>query len=324
MLKLRYLFDDRQRALSILSRWDHDQDQLHLLDYFRISANAVYPYKNKGMLHFLRFAPDSEKEEGQVRAELLFLHYLRANDYPSLTPVKSRHGNELEIVDLPQGKYYATAFVGVPGKSLAKQALTTELIYTWGQAMGRLHKLSAAYTPTNYIRHSHVDRLEWMAGILADFPNERAARQELDIVAGWLDTLPKTRATYGLIHYDFETDNVMYDPQTATLSVIDFDDAVYHWFAMDITTALASYEGDAPELAREQFVAGYRSEHPLDDQHLDLLPHFKQYQDLYGFVRALRSASDSGFGEEPEWMATLRSRLYASCERRRARFGLEV
>lgn len=322
MLKLRFLLDDRQRALNILSRWDHDQDQLHLLDYFRISANAVYPYKNKGVLHFLRFSPDDEKEEGQVRAEVEFLHYLSAMKYPSLTPVKSRHGNEMEIVDLPQGTYYATSFVGVPGKSLARQAVTTELLYSWGQAMGRLHKLSAAYTPATYIRHSHADRLRWMSGVLADFPDERAARKELDAVIDWLSTLPKTPDVYGLIHYDFETDNVMYDPQTAKLSVIDFDDAVYHWFAMDITTALASYEGDAPALAREQFVAGYRSEHPLDNAQLDLLPHFKRYQDLYGFVRALRSASDTGFGEEPEWMIALRSRLYAKCEERRARFGL--
>lgn len=323
MLKLRYLVDDRELAQNILSRWEHDQDHLHLLDHFRISANAVYPYKNKGTLHFLRFAPHGEKEEEQIGAELEFLRYLCANEYPCLTPVESRLGNELEVVELPQGRYYATAFVGVPGKSLARQNLTPELLYSWGQAMGRLHRASAAYTPRTYMRHSHVERLRYMSDVLAAFPDERAARKELGALTDVLDTLPQTPATYGLIHYDFETDNVIYDPLTEALNVIDFDDAVYHWFAMDVTTALASYEGDAPALACEQFVAGYRAEHPLDEEQLALMPIFRRYQDLYLFARALRSASDSGFGEEPPWMTNLRSRLYAACEMRRARFGLK-
>lgn len=322
MLKLRYLVDDRELAQNILSRWEHDQDHLSLLDHFRISANAVYPYKNKGILHFLRFAPHGEKEEGQIRAELEFLRYLRVSEYPCLIPVDSRLGNALEVVELPQGRYYATAFVGVPGKSLARQNLTPELLYHWGQAMGRLHRISTDYKPAMYTRHSHVARLRYMADVLSAFPDEHLARKELATVADLLGTLPQTPATYGLIHYDFETDNVYYDPLTAALSVIDFDDAVYHWFTMDVATALASYEGDDSALAYERFVVGYRAEHQLEDQQLALLPIFRRYQDLYLFVRALRSASDKGFGEEPSWMTDLRSRLYVACEQRRVRFGL--
>lgn len=49
---------------------------------------------------------------------------------------------------------------------------------------------------------------------------------------------------YGLIHYDFKYDNVFYHAEQDICWVIDFDDGMYHWFAMDIQRALQSLEED--------------------------------------------------------------------------------
>lgn len=45
MLKLKYLFDNRDLAKMILENWDYDESSLKMFDYFRISSNAVYPFQ---------------------------------------------------------------------------------------------------------------------------------------------------------------------------------------------------------------------------------------------------------------------------------------
>lgn len=44
MMKLKYLFDNRDLTHMILNNWDHDTDKPGILDNYRISANAVYPF----------------------------------------------------------------------------------------------------------------------------------------------------------------------------------------------------------------------------------------------------------------------------------------
>jgi len=324
MLQLRHLLHDRERALNILARWNYDENQPHLLERFRISANAVYAFTHEGVRHFLRFAHAEEKNQEQILAELEFLRYLSANGYPCLRTALSKHGNELEVFDTPTGRYYAVVFLGVPGKSLGDQPLTADLLFGWGKQMGRLHRLSQDYTPADYRRDDHTARLEWMAEVLAAFPGEDLARKELKIVGDWLAQLPQTTDNCGLIHYDFETDNVFYSEDSGEFHVIDFDDAVYHWFAMDVTTALASFDGDDPSLAKGQFIEGYRTEHTLDEEWLALMPGFRRYQLLYGYVRVIRATRDKDFGEEPDWMSGLRQKLAKFCESRSVHFGRPI
>lgn len=327
MLKLKHLFHDQSLALSILSNWEYDADEPHLMERFRISANAVYPFRNRGGLQFLRFAPADEKTAEAILSELDFLRYLRKHDYPCLTAVLSRQGNELEVVETSKGRYHAVAFGCVPGKSLEPEHMTDQVVHGWGKAMGRLHRLSAGYRPAGPRRIDYLGQLEWMADVLAGFPDEHLARQEVRTVFDWLSTLPKNESNFGLIHYDFETDNVFHDETTGRLHAIDFDDAVYHWFMMDLTTALMSYKADAPEgrfeSAKEQFIAGYRTEHELSDDLLTLMPGFIRYQSLYAYVRVLRSTHEK-LTEEPDWMLNLRKRLDQALVKRGAEFGKPI
>ncbi len=327
MLPLKYLVHNQELVLSILSRWEHDRDQLHLLERFRISANAVYPFKCAGELRFLRFAPLSEKPADGILAELDWISFLRANGYPCLAPVLSKHGRRLEILETPWGAYAATAFTAVPGKSLESLQMTEAIIHGWGQSLGRLHRLSMSYQPTGNQRPSYRQRLQWMDDMLQALPGEDLARQELTLVSKWLNSLPQDSQSFGLIHYDFETDNVFHDPLTNAFHAIDFDDAVYHWFMMDITVSLMSYADDAApdqfERALPAFVAGYRTERRLDDVWLERMPGFQRYLRLYGYVRILYAAREP-VAEQPDWMNRLSERLDALLKRRSADFGKPI
>ena len=77
MLKLKYLFQNKDLAHMLLSNWENDNEDSNLLNYCRISSNAVYWCKNQGNTFFLRFVSAEEKSMEKILAELEFLRYLR-------------------------------------------------------------------------------------------------------------------------------------------------------------------------------------------------------------------------------------------------------
>lgn len=48
MLKYKYLFDNRDPAEMLLKNWAYDPDSLDLFKQYRISSNAVYPFRAGG------------------------------------------------------------------------------------------------------------------------------------------------------------------------------------------------------------------------------------------------------------------------------------
>ena len=63
-------------------------------------------------------------------------------------------------------------------------------------------------------------------------------QKELDEVWQALNKLPQTSDTFGLIHYDFEPDNVFWDENNQHCTAIDFEDSMYHFFLVDLEQAL--------------------------------------------------------------------------------------
>lgn len=312
MLKLKYLFDNKDLAHMILENWEYDFDDPNLLKYYRISSNAVYWCKNQGETFFLRFTPAEEKSKESILAELEFLSYLRDNNYPAVDTILSKTGNELEVVDTPWGRFYAVAFKEASGKQIAEIPLTKDLIFGLGKSLGKLHKLSSEFIPVNNKRNDWEKTACWMEDVLSTFPDETAAKSELSILRAYFSKLPTTKENFGLIHYDFESDNVFYNEITETYNPIDFDDAMYHWYALDIEQSLDSIKEDMPEHQVEssvnEFINGYRSEYAISDEMLKLLPIFRRYANLYGYVRILRSVEEK-WNTEPDWMVNLRIKL---------------
>jgi Ser/Thr protein kinase RdoA (MazF antagonist) len=323
MLKLKYLFNNKDLANMILSNWENDNENSNLLNNYRISSNAVYWCKNQGTTFFLRFVAAEEKSMESILAELDFLRFLRNSGYPAVDTILSKAGNELEVINTPWGTYYAVAFKEVPGKQLNQIPLTDELIFGWGKTLGKLHKLSSEYKAVNNKRNDWKETMDWMEDVLSNFPEETKAKNELYILKDYFLKLPITKENFGLIHYDFETDNLFYDEVTKTYNPIDFDDAMYHWYGIDIEQALDSMKDDMPEdqvePAINQFINGYRYEYNISDDMLELLPIFRRFVNLYGYVRVLRSIKEK-WNNEPEWMVNLRIRLENSLNNRKCTF----
>lgn len=85
-------------------------------------------------------------------------------------------------------------------------------------------------------RSSHKTAMAWIGQELAARGAPEAAQDEAREVARLLAEQPRSRCSYGLVHYDFEPDNVFWDGTRC--HVIDFEDGMLHFYAIDLVQAL--------------------------------------------------------------------------------------
>lgn len=238
MLKLKYLYENYDLAKFALKNWEYDTETLgDCLQHFRISSNAVYPFLWQGNMRFLRLSPASEKIENNLKGELEFLCYLQSRSYPAVIPVASNSGGLVVTLDSIWGKYYASVFKGADGNSIEDTDCNDHIVYAYGKALGQLHILSAEYSP-KIRKWTYRGVLLWIGKTLEKYHAPNKMLVELGEVQQALDVLPQTKDSFGLVHYDFEPDNVFWDETRQCCTVIDFEDSMYHFFLLDLEQAL--------------------------------------------------------------------------------------
>jgi Ser/Thr protein kinase RdoA (MazF antagonist) len=167
----------------------------------------------------------------------------------------------------------------------------------------------------------------WIQDTLTDFPHETAALLETRMLRDSFASAPVTSSNFGLIHYDFEYDNVFYEEETKSCNVIDFDDAMYHWYAMDIEQALDSLHDYIPDdlfsRKKQCFLDGYLTEYDLSDDDASILPACRRFANLYGYALIVRSIAEE-WTNEPEWLVQLRERLAGGLKEKASYFGMKL
>ncbi len=313
-MKLKNLVcDTDQVANEILKNWDHDRNSLN---FWRGSANYVYFFKNEKEIYWLRFSKKDENSLEQIEAEIEFLLYLKNSGFPAVYPIKSKNNKYVEVVENDLNTYYAVVFNKADGVNLDIDDMAESQFECWGKSLALLHNLSKSFKPKEYVRNSWKEMLEFTRDILSNFPDEKYAIEELNRVEEWLNSLPVTDENYGLIHYDFELDNIFFSKKSNEFYVIDFDSSMYHWYVMDIASALGDLhelEDSRAKSGLQYFLKGYRSIINIDEGFIKLLPKFERFHNLITFARLLRSLQDSNFAQEPNWLQDLRPRLLKKC-----------
>lgn len=313
MMKLEHLFENYDLAKKVLENWPSDQPVSdELLSRFRISSNAVYPFTFQQELCFLRLAPVNEKMERNLQGELEFIRYLRDCGYPALEPVPAKNGNPYLTLDTQWGQYFASAFKAVPGEPVEDLPLTAAMVYFYGKSLGRLHKLSAGFHPKT-AKWGYADALHWADENLMRYHAPQDMIAAINTLETDLNRLSKGSELFGLVHYDFEPDNVFFDKNTNICSVIDFDDGMYHWYALDIEQALDSLLQlpVPPDLdVVTEFLRGYREERTYSSEMEQMRPLMRRFVDLFAYARIFRCLS-SRPAAEPDWLVSLRNKLEA-------------
>lgn len=324
MMKLKNLVcDTDQIAKDILKHWKYDEGSL---EFWRGSANYVYYFTCENEKYWLRFSKDEENSFEQIKAEIELMLYLKENRYPCVSPISSRGNNYVEVVKSGINEYYAVVFSSAAGINLDLGDMTELQFECWGRTLASMHNLSESFKPIGYGRISWIDMLKYTRNVLDDFQNEKQAIQELNTVEKWLNSLTITKENYGLVHYDFELDNVFFNEATNNFETIDFDSAVYHWYVMDIVCALGDLkdlESTKAEIGLKCFLKGYRSVRNIEEEYLKLMPKFERFDNIVTFAKLLRSLQNSNFDKEPVWLQRLRPRLLKKCDDYREGFKKE-
>lgn len=314
MLKLKHLFENFELAKHCIGYWEHDAAALdETLRCFRISSNAVYPFRQGEGLCFLRLCPAEEKPLSMAQSEIAVLQRLRQEGFAAMEPVPMRDGRYCALLTTRWGACTACCFRQVAGQPLEDHPATPALIEGYGRCLGQLHRLLRLCEGTGRPTHR-----EWLAQAAARLTAHRAPAWIGELhrqLARRLEALPRTPESYGLIHYDFEADNVFYHPGSGQYSVIDFDDMIHGWYALDVVRALDGLtdlpQGDAPmslAMRQQAFLRGYRSSHPFTQEQEASLPLMRQAVCLCEYAGLLR-VLDEPVANEPAWMCALRRRL---------------
>jgi len=256
--------------------------------------NAVYQFPLGEKSAILRIGFEDCPRE-QTLGMLEWVKFLSDEGAPVTAPLHSINGRLLENLKLYGTRYTLTAFEKAEGtlaENVPPSEWTDELFRSIGMAAGKLHATSKRYRPSRPI----LTRPQWFdayeiheaTDLLAASPDP--ARGKLALLINELKQLPESPMDFGLIHGDLHYANFLIHPG-GSVTIIDFDDCVYGWFAMDVAMALfdvlvlynAPNETESQRFAQRfitNYLFGYRQENDLSLFWQHQLPRFLKLKEL--------------------------------------------
>lgn len=256
------------------------------------SENFVYGYERNDKDFILRITHSSHRNVDLIKGELDWINYLVNNGASVSRPIFSNNKELVEVIEINDSYYSVVSFEkakGIRAEKLETTEWNANLFQRWGQAMGKIHALTKKYKP----RNNSIKRPEWYEEDYYNVekylpPSQTIVIEKSCSLIRHLDTLPKDKDSYGLIHLDVHLGNFfVYDGE---ITLFDFDDCAYGWFVMDIATILfdtlmlhPSIEEDKKCFARyfmENYLKGYNGENSITSYWLKQIPDFLKLQEI--------------------------------------------
>ena len=260
----------------MLEHWEHDPGSAQ---FFRSSTNFVYIFRKGGKRSFLRFAESAERTGAAIEAEMALLCWVASKGMTVTTPMASKNGRCVETVETDLGPFHAVVFAELQGSQGALEELSTAQFEVWGATLGKLHAMM----------HLYQD------------PRLSARWTWRDHLTSFLSALPVTETNSGLIHGDFELDNLFW--QDDTIALLDFDDCSYSWYVADVAFALRDLFATGVDQSLPSFrafIRGYSEHSSLDEELISHLPTFMRLANFITYaklVRAMDIAMDQDYPE---------------------------
>lgn len=293
--------DKRSRALytddilqEAVRRFGSQTVSVVTLDGFE---NFIYEIQVAGQPRILRIAHSLHRTPEMVAGEIDWLNFLADRGVSVPRALPSTGGALVEVLPAADGSVFsAVTFEKAPGSRPRREDWQNGLPKTLGELLGRMHALAKTYqVPDARIRRP--DLFDDLEGFAARYlpAGEEAIIRKYDELLAYLHTLPATPGVYGLIHQDAHGGNFFV--QDGRITLFDFDDCLYGWYAYDIAMALFYVlplhctEKDR-EFGRQfmlEFLSGYRLENDIDVEWLARIPHFLKLREIDLYVAIHRS-----------------------------------
>ena len=286
-IKERYSDAILQKAIE---RFGIQEDKIKLLDGFE---SFIYEFERDGGEYILRIGHSSRRSEAHIQGEVDWINYLAAGGAGVSRSISSGYGQLVEHIDDGQGeKFLATAFVKAQGTFPSQVGWTDELYETYGRAIGQMHALAKDYQPANpaWARPDWDDDAMMIADKSLPDSDVMVIKKYEELLS-YLKSLPKDKDSYGLTHFDPHGGNFYVDEQRC-ITLFDFDDCAYCWFAHDIAIVLFYLVNDAEDKPAftdkfmSIFLKGYAQDNQIDPKWLKEIPYFLKLReiDLYAVI----------------------------------------
>ena len=272
-----------------MRRYGIAKDQIKPLEAFE---SFIYEFERGAPAqdYILRIGHSFRKSEALIQAEVDWINYLARGGVSVARAIPSISGKLVEAIEDDQGgQFLVTAFVKAAGQKPWEAGWTPSRYENYGRLLGQMHALAVGYQPATSKRPDWDDAS--MKFIELYLPESDAhAHEKYQSLLRHIHSLPKDRASYGLIHQDAHQNNFFMDAD-GTLTLFDFDDCAYSWFINDIAIVLFYISMDAEELGfptvhaftqefMTHFLRGYRQAYSLDGTWLKEIPHFLKLREL--------------------------------------------
>lgn len=256
--------------------------------------NAVYQYPTSTGAAILRIGLEDCPFE-QTRAMLDWVNYLVQHRAPVSVPVLSVQGNLQESLEFAGSRYTLTAFEkanGILAENIPPPEWTPDLYRSIGQAVGCFHRISSSYQPaeTSPARPQWFNSFEIIEAETKLEIRGDSAKEKLTRMIAELKQLPVSPSDFAIIHGDLHFANFIIQPD-GMVTIIDFDDCSFGWFAIDVAMALfdvlvlfdPANDTQAQEFSQEflsNYLKGYRKEFQFSAYWQSQLPRFLKLKEL--------------------------------------------
>jgi Ser/Thr protein kinase RdoA (MazF antagonist) len=258
---------------AALARWELDEGAKALL--INHSENHTYRIDAPQGRFCLRVHRPGYQSTRSIASELAWLDALRRDTDLSLPrPAAGQDRRLLQTLPDGAGDRHAVLFEFIEG---TEPTLGDDLVPTFehlGHHAAHLHLHAEGWRPPQ-----SFDRQAWDArqvldpeGLWGDWrvapAVDPAVREVLDRLdqrlRDDLNSYGTAHDRFGLIHADMRLGNLLVDGPT--LSIIDFDDCGYCWFAYDFAAAVSFHEAEpAVRPLKEAWLRGYLPVRSLSD-----------------------------------------------------------
>lgn len=274
--------DHQLFARAALPAYGHDEDaELRLLS---LSENATYLVGGADPF-VLRVHRPGYHSLQSIESELAWMSALR-HQTPVETPhlVTAQSGDRVVTSTIGDRTLHVDAVTFIPGCT-AEEAPDVVGFEALGELAAHMHEHASSWPqPAGFTRFRWD--LDTMIGPQGRWGNWRAAtgltttehdtiERAVTAVADRLADFGTGSDRFGLVHADLRLANLMVNPGTPDITVIDFDDCGWSWHLADLG-AVVSFIEDTPaaEEIVEKWIRGYQKVRTLTGDHLALIPSF--------------------------------------------------
>lgn len=276
--------DDIAVARAALHQYDiSPRADLRLL---HLSENATYLVTDGETQSILRVHRENYHRPHEIESELDWLAALRTGSAVTVpTVLPTRDGRRLVTVEVNETPRHVVHFDMIAGSEPDEETLTLDDFHIVGRITAALHDHSQQWTPPAGFRrfswdweHSLGAQPRWGRWLDA----QGVGTGERQVLARAQELLHRRLSEYGagperfgLIHADLRLANLLVDPASSAITLIDFDDCGFGWYFYDFATVVSFIEDD-PRLPewQESWVTGYRSHRELPAADEDMLASF--------------------------------------------------